>query len=140
MKPGKTDIQDFLSSDKRKHERLALPIAVFYALKAKADERSMAWMTPVEVVDIGGHGMKIRSPHTLTTGTVLDLKIDFSDGSSPIVFTGEVAWSSQCPDTKIYCIGVKFYKMQHEDRKRFVSYMCENIIGACLDDEGQLKS
>lgn len=116
-------ISRLLSSDKRKSDRLVIPLALFFSLPEE-----QVWNGPLQILDIGGHGLKFASGQSLKTGTELNLKITFPENAQRFIQArAKVAWCKlKCPAT--YFIGAHITSMQPEDRRRYISYICEKII------------
>jgi len=134
----------FIAEDKRKAERLSLPIKFSFALhELPLDVSSPEWIQPFRVDDVGGNGLRFISINKIERNTSISLKIILPDNSKPIIFTGESVWCQAISDancsTKIYAIGVKFHKMNHEDRKRFVGYISDQILLQYVDSEGRVR-
>ncbi len=133
----------FLAGDKRKAERLSLPIQFSFSLHdLPLDVSSSEWMQPFRVNDIGGNGLRFIGINKIEQNTPLSLKIVLPDNPKPIIFVGESVWCQDISDancsTKIYAIGIKFRKMNHEDRKRFVAYISDQILLQYVDSEGRI--
>ena len=117
-----SDVRKFLSRDKRKGDRLVLPIKILYKLRAPEE-----WFGPLLIDDISGHGLKFNTDTKIDKDTILNLKIIFPDQTiKPIVLESEVCW---CVKNKQgYSIGVKFHKMSYSKRKEYVEYIGEKIL------------
>jgi len=150
MKVGLKTIRKILFLDKRKNDRISLPVTVLYSW-SPAEAHAPKWIKPHELIDVSGHGLKMKTVAPIPQGASIDLRIEFADHSPSIMFAAEVVWCQEIfkeggfwGDTRKrsdgYSIGLKFHKMNHADRRRFVTYVCENIIDTCLDDEGNIKA
>ena len=137
-------IKKLLSEDKRKANRLALPIKIFYLLPNETKK-----IGPVTIVDIGGGGVRFQSKERIKKDTVIDLKIYLPHRSSPVAVKAEVIWCKKVPSPKkkraktsrdIYGIGVRFRKMNYKNRREFVGFICENILSIHLTRSGRIKS
>lgn len=122
-----SDLRRVLSEDKRKSERLQLPVKVAYSLIP-----AKKWLKPVSLEDIGADGLKFTCAEKITPGAELNLKITLTDApENQILVTAGVL---RCGKIKplLYQAAVKFHKMNYGDRQRFVEYLCENILLTCL--------
>jgi len=133
-----------LLEDKRKTERLSIPVQFYFSLfPLPLDVSSPEWVKPFRVDDIGGNGLKFICINKIERSTVISLKIILPDNPKPILFSGETVWSQCISDrncsTKLYANGVKFHKMDHEDRKRFVGYISDQILLHYIDSMGQVN-
>lgn len=125
-------IKTLLLKDKRKTERLFLPIKVFYSEPGESK-----WRGPIPIEDIGGGGLKLKDKKRIKRNTELNLKINLPDESKPILLKGEVVWCKRGTPKNAYSMGVKFHKMNCEDRKKYVSYICKKILFEYLSNEGE---
>jgi c-di-GMP-binding flagellar brake protein YcgR len=126
-------IVELVYSDKRKGERLYLPLNVFYSLSE--DSRPVG---PVVLDNISGGGLKFVSAYALKKNSELYLTINLLDGHKPIKCKATVSWSQHSYSNNMYYIGVKFSNMAKSDRQRYVSYICEKILTKYLDEKGNL--
>lgn len=116
------DVRKFLSEDKRKSERLALPLLILYNFPPQEE-----WLGPLLVDDISGHGLKFTADSAIEKDSLFNLKILLPDDTMrPIAFEAQVY---RCVKNKQkYSIGVKFHKMNYVDRRRYVKYIGEKIL------------
>lgn len=116
------EIVRLLSQDKRKSERLELAVTVYYRFPGETD-----WQGPTTAVNIGGYGLSIILGKEIAKLAKLDLKIVLPQGPQrPIEVEGEVVWVN--PAEGRYRLGIRFFKMKEDERRRFVSYICDNIL------------
>lgn len=121
-------IKKILSQEKRKQNRLSLPIEIFYAVNSNKN-----WSGPLDLYDISGGGIKFFSSQVIEKTALVSLKIKLPNYSKEIITTGQVIWSKnnskqQEKNIPPYAIGIKFNKMALEDRKQFIMFISENII------------
>lgn len=128
MKSKRLEFKEFFLKDKRKSDRLALPIKISYT--ALPENK---WSKPILIEDISGYGIKFIHTKAIDLGTELNLKIIFPEELyNPIKVKAVVAWCISS-DRNTYRIGVHFNKMDFEDRKRFIEYMSDKLLVAHLD-------
>lgn len=150
MKSKLEKLQKLLAQDKRRAERLPLKLTVFYSLTplTPPTHSSQQWIGPLKLIDIGGGGLKFESKERLKKNTYLNLSITLPHDPHPIIFVAEVSWckkvatpvTSKTKKEKIlYHIGLKFHKMNYTDRKKIISYICENILSYYLNKNSALK-
>jgi hypothetical protein len=120
--------------ENRKTERLPVKLPIFYAL-----EENAPWIGPVPLADIGGGGLMFNSDKPIPRDNILQLKIDLPDGQGPLIFKGVVTWG-RAASSSCWNIGIRFHKMKHRDRQRYLSFMCENILNLFLTDEGKVAT
>ena len=139
MNSGKDELKDFITKDSRRSERLFIPVNLFYSYPS-----STLWIGPQTVEDVGGDGLRFRSKTEIAENTELRLKINLTREQEPIIFMGKVARCEINEKTETlptqnsegdYSIGVKFYKMDHEDRQRYVNFICGKIISKYFNDD-----
>lgn len=129
MNQKNLEVKEFFLKDKRKSDRLALPVKMAYTVLPENK-----WSKPILIEDISGHGIKFIHTHAMDLGRELNLKIILpeTDANKPIFVNASIVW---CKPAKrgAYQIGVNFNKMEPEDRKRFVQYMSDKLLVAHLD-------
>ena len=129
MRKKITEIVRMMSQDKRKSERVELAVILYYRLTGEAE-----WQGPHAAVNISGHGISFILSKEIAKLTEVDLKIVLpQDPQRPIEVKGEVIWVS--PFGGRYRLGVRFFKMKEDDRRRFVSYICDTILVTYLKDK-----
>ncbi|VAX35408.1 hypothetical protein MNBD_UNCLBAC01-832 [hydrothermal vent metagenome] len=142
MKIDLINLKETLSSDKRKSDRMQLPVKLSYALGDSLEILPKEWIDPLEVIDIGGEGAKFLSEKSIKKDTSLILKINLPNYDKPIILTSEIIWSKkeniETSTDSAFSVGIKFNKMHYKDRKKFVSYLSDSILGLHLDDDGNL--
>ncbi len=131
MKSKISEVKEFLLKDKRKSDRLALPIKMAYTVLPENK-----WSKPILIEDISGHGIKFIHTKAIDLGTELNLKIILPGGNAnkPISVKASTVWCKPA-NRGTYQIGVNFNKMDSEDRKRFIEYMSDKLLVAHLDKE-----
>ena len=122
-------LKQAIEQDKRKSDRLSLPIEVFFSLLSSDD-----WFGPVSIDDISGHGLRFSCDKELDKGSELRLKVISADEPNPFFALGKVVRCEK-EDTG-FMVAIKFENMEHEERRRFVSYMCDKILLHKLKEEG----
>lgn len=116
------DIREFLSKDKRKNDRLTLPIKILYNFHLLEE-----WAGPFSIDDISGHGLKFTVDAKIEKGTLLNLKLLFLDETiTPIIVEAKVCWCAK--KTQGYSLGLEFQKMGYADRRRYIEYISEHIL------------
>lgn len=139
MNSKKNEIKELLFQDSRRSERLSVPVYLFYSYLP-----GIEWIGPQTVEDVGGDGLRFRNGCDIVKNTELQLKINLTKDPHPLIFKCKVVrceknmCSGQIPNVKKedeYSVGVKFYKMEHNDRQRYVSFICEKILSSYLTGE-----
>ncbi|MCM8781003.1 MAG: PilZ domain-containing protein [Candidatus Omnitrophica bacterium] len=118
-------LAQLLSKEKRRSDRLGLPIKISYCLP-----KENKWEGPLYVINASGGGIRFITNKNIEENTELDIKIIIpKESRNPISLKGTVVWCrKKYPNSKDYYVGVKFHKMQDDDRRRYVVYLCENIL------------
>jgi len=132
-------IKEVLARCKRKNERLALPLIMTYTIPPSR-KASM----PIMIDNISGGGLKFHSVKSIKINTKISVSVDLPNKLQPITIKGRVIWCEKVDGKKpsqksLYDIGVEFLKMNHADRQKFVSYLCEEILFQYLTNEGKVK-
>jgi c-di-GMP-binding flagellar brake protein YcgR len=123
------EIVRLLRQDKRKCERVELAVTVYYRLPGEAE-----WHGPFSAVNIGGTGLSFILGKEIAKRSEIELRMVLpQDPQRPIEVKGEVVWGS--PFDNRYRLGVRFFKMREDDRRRFVSYICDTIMVTYLKDK-----
>ncbi|MCP5007338.1 MAG: PilZ domain-containing protein [Planctomycetes bacterium] len=139
MTSEKDKLKELLSQDSRRSERLTLPMYLFYSHLPET-----AWIGPQSVVDVGGDGLRFQSEHSIAENSELQLKINLSKDPTPLIFKCKVVRCEKYLNQKPlptaknedgYSIGVKFYKMAHTDRQKYVNFICGKILSSYLTEE-----
>ncbi len=144
MTSKKDEIKELLSQDSRRSERLSVPVYLYYSYISNTD-----WIGPQSVEDVGGDGLRFRNEHGIEMDTELRLKINLTNDPNPLVFNCKVVRCEknenpeQLPSAKNedqYSVGVKFYKMEHNDRQRYVNFICGKILSSYLTGEDSIET
>lgn len=129
MKKKIEEIARLINRDKRQADRLELAVTVYYRFPGQAD-----WQGPHTAANIGGNGLSFSLAKEIDKHAELDLKIVLpQEPQRPIEVKGEVIWVN--PSDGRYRLGIRFFKMQEDDRRRFVSYICDSILVTYAKDE-----
>ncbi|MCM8824124.1 MAG: PilZ domain-containing protein [Candidatus Omnitrophica bacterium] len=137
MKPSLENLKKRLLKEKRQSERLNSAIKIFYSLPPSSE-----WIGPILLIDISGGGLKFKSDKKIKRDTEINLKILLTNDSQPIITKGKITWyrESSLGNKKLnYVLGVEFYKMNRDDRVKFVTYICDNILNKYLSNKNKLK-
>lgn len=116
-------LHDLLASDTRITDRVYFPLPLFYKSPSDAE-----WKLPLAVNDISGGGLQFHSSEKIAKASVLAVKIELPDKGKPIECKATVMWCNASPHQHSYHMGIKFSKMDDEDRRRYVTFICENIL------------
>ncbi len=116
------EIVRLLQQDKRKCERVELAVIVYYRLPGYTE-----WQGPFSSVNIGGSGLSFILGKEIAKHAEIELRIILpQDPQRPIEVKGEVVWVS--PFENRYRLGIRFFKMREDDRRRFISHICDTIM------------
>lgn len=123
------EIIHLLSQDKRKSERVDLAVIVYYRFPG-----GLEWLGPFTSANISGHGISFILGEKIAERTELELKIVLPDEPQrPIKVKGKVIWIAPLQDR--YRLGMQFSQMNQDDRRRFVTYICDSILASYKKDE-----
>ncbi|MBN2483166.1 MAG: PilZ domain-containing protein [Candidatus Omnitrophica bacterium] len=136
---GIEKIKKLFIKDKRRSERLILPVTIDYSLKNPPTESS--WTGPITTDDIGGGGLRFNAATKFKKGALLNLRIHLPHRVDPMYVQSEVVWYAKSgEDEKTpYFIGVEFRKMKADDRREYVNFICDKILTNYLTSEGLIK-
>ena len=144
MSSKKDEIKELLSQDSRRSERLSVPVYLFYSYLPDTE-----WIGPQTVEDVGGDGLRFRNRKDIEKNTELRLKINLTKDPHPLIFKCKVVRCEKnlCPEElpavnkeDKYSVGVKFSKMEHNDRQRYVNFICGKILSSYLTGEDSIDS
>ena len=132
-------IKKLFHKDKRKSDRLALPITLYYTVDRES--ASPRWTGPIFTNDVSGGGLHFFTKEKMKNGDILSLKLQLPGMSDAIRVNAEVVWCRKdSPLAKDeYAVGVEFSKMKNEDRQKYVNFICEKILTTYLSAEGLIK-
>ncbi len=123
------EIARLIKLDKRKFERLELDVSVYYRYPGEID-----WLGPFTASNIGGNGLSIVLAKEIEKHAELELKIFLPQKPErPIEVRGEVIWIN--PVEGRFNLGIRFLKMQEDDRRIFVAYICDSIMLTYLKEK-----
>lgn len=139
MSSRKDAIKKLVSRFSRKSERLSLALTISYAVSP-----CRSWKGPLTIDNISGGGLKFKSPIKLRENTKLKFRIDVLNQSKPITTYGKIIWCKKESSAKkskapSYLVGVKLLTMKADDRRAFVSFLCEELLFNYLTDGGTIK-
>jgi hypothetical protein len=117
-------IRKLITDERRTSERLVLPVKIFYSSALWYP----VWTGPITVDDVGGNGLKFTSPEKIDRQAKLKIKIIFPGKPvEPIVTVGDVVWTKAAGHDRAQ-VGIRFHKMSVADRRRYVEFICDNIL------------
>jgi len=137
MKPKFMFLKEIIEKDKRKCERLILPLQVFYALQPSGQNPSPQWQGPFALDNISGNGLSFIVNQFLVEGTTLNLQVHYSSQEEPIIMIGKIMRcqleqpdpsSGPGEDSLGYILGLHIYKTKKGDRKKFINFISDNIL------------
>jgi c-di-GMP-binding flagellar brake protein YcgR len=123
------EIIQILRQDKRKCERVELAVIVYYRSPGELD-----WHGPFKAVNIGGGGISFILSKNIAKATELELRLVLpQEPQRPIELKAEVVWTT--PLEGRFRLGLRFFKMREDDRRRFVAHICDTILAAYTKEE-----
>lgn len=117
------NLRRFLLEDKRKSERLKLPVKIAYTLPP-----GKKWLKVISLEDIGGSGLKFATDEKIEPDAELNLRITLTDETNKPLSAAAAVLRCSKVKPRLYHIAVKFHKMNYQDRQRYVEYLCEKIL------------
>jgi Tfp pilus assembly protein PilZ len=127
-----------LSQDKRKTERVGIPVYLTYT-----DSFKTLFSPKIQIEDISGGGLKFSDSQKIKNHAVLYLHLYLSPKAPPLTIEGEVIWCTKVPARNkqkyLYNKGVMFHKMNCQDRREFVSFLSNQILSSYLQNQSLLQ-
>ncbi len=108
--------------ERRKSERLAIPIHLDYAM---LPGKNILYQAMAQ--NIGGGGAAFRLAHPLLKGARLKVLLYFPGDRRAITAVSEIVWCKKITIHKKdqYDVGIKYLKIIAPDKERFVFLFCE---------------
>jgi c-di-GMP-binding flagellar brake protein YcgR len=120
-------IKKMLATEKRKSDRLDIPVRVYYSAAV-----AKKWEGPAKTINISGRGLSFLSNDKIAKNSKIKLKMIFPE---PVLGTieckGICAWSKKSEAG--YQTGIEFSEMSQQDRKIYVDYIAEKILLKSLE-------
>lgn len=119
--------------DRRKADRLHVPVRVTYRIKRDA-HLDMTGNTTVS--DLGGGGLRLMVSEETPLDTVCELTIHLPEDAQPLTATGTVTWCRKRGGTGkgAFEIGVELTTMGRQERERYYQFICDRLLDHYLDD------
>lgn len=111
--------------EKRKAQRLDIPIKVKYRLSARDKILRESFCH-----NVSGSGMQITSDCPFKKGERLKSLLYFPGERKPVTAMSKIAWCRRSPvrPGRIFDVGIKHVKVYPQDRDRFVFLFCEMMV------------
>ncbi len=119
------ELKKIVSKDKRKSDRVPVSLNIFYSPVSFVGS---SWKGPVVIQDLSGNGLRFLSPSLIRKKTRLNIKIVLPGSNDPVICKSEVSWTKRDAAEQAYQIGVKFNKMEDDQRRRFVGFMFQELL------------
>ena len=108
--------------ERRKYIRLKTPISVTCAVM----ETGAVYNSVTK--NISAEGLRLESKaRDLKEGSVLELKLEICQASSPVHAKGKVVWKRQLSleDNAPYNIGIELTKIEEDNKNTFLKFLCD---------------
>ncbi len=112
--------------EKRKFQRIALPLKLKYKVVGKNGARGEA-----KCADISGGGVGMRLKRCLEAGDNVELTFSIPNFNKPIVAMGKVVWITKMQDE--FKAGLRFTRIKF--KSKFSELLCEEMINSSLITE-----
>ncbi|MEW5895758.1 MAG: PilZ domain-containing protein [Candidatus Omnitrophota bacterium] len=135
-------IKEIIASDKRSCERLELPLKIRYL---RAMSPADQWSDYVWLDNIGGEGLGFTDDFELSMGDKIDIELKIPSERKSFYMGGEIVWIRRnfLRRGEIhlgkYSYGLKIYRLEEEDKKKFEQFISDSIIEKYLDDQGKFR-
>lgn len=103
--------------ERRVFKRIRDGVKVIYKVLEMKREKE------VSPIDIGGGGVRLSLKEKLAPSTVLELMLILPDEDHPFYSVGEVIWQRYDATRGQYETGIKFVRMNLEDRRRLIRFV-----------------
>jgi Tfp pilus assembly protein PilZ len=81
-----------MSTEKRRHERLAFQGTIFIELLARGMGGHEGEVLVCKTIDISHAGLRVEVKRRLTVGAILQIGVDLSSAQDTLYLAGEVIW------------------------------------------------
>jgi len=83
----------------------------------------------LKINDFSKEGIGIVSENAFSKGEELEIEMMIPGDNIPVLFQGEVAWTGELKrETSSYKTGVKFKKIDNQDKSRMLEYIYQRWI------------
>lgn len=113
-----------LKTEKRKAERLPIPLKVKYKSK-----KGRPLLKEAVYENISGLGIRLCVSEPLERGDVIEVLISHSQYSGPFNTVCRVCWCKKLKEDKFQA-GLEFLKVRN--RLQFINFLCAEIMGLSL--------
>ncbi len=116
--------------ERRRYQRLELPIRVKYEVSRKKKPRKEA-----VTKDISGGGFKLRLDAPLDKRKTLKAYLYFPAGGRPVSARSRVMWTKKVRrgGNHMYDNGIGHVSIDRKDRQRFVFLFCETMLNYFME-------
>lgn len=128
MQNIKLEIEKMLR-DKRKTQRLAIPLRVRYRVISGRNKKN-PWQETM-ICDISGGGMRLQLDYPVEKGSRVDMRIYFPDDPKPVDAIAKSIWCRRKKANKkkiSFDIGLQYAGLKEEDRERFIMLFCGMMV------------
>ena len=138
-------MKEIISSDKRICDRLELPLKIRYSKVIESNEDAVSWSDYVWLDNIGGEGLGFTDSIELFNGEKLEIELLLPTEKRAFYIGAEVMWISKNTELNEgnrsgeISYGLKIYRLDENDRKKFEQFISDSIIDQYLDDAGELR-
>ncbi|MBU1894266.1 MAG: PilZ domain-containing protein [Candidatus Omnitrophota bacterium] len=91
----------------------------------------------LEINNFSKEGIGVISNNAFSKGEDLEIEMTIPGDNIPVLFEGKVAWvNGQAGDNKQYKSGIRFEKINNQDRSRILEYIYQRWI---MPDRSEVK-
>ncbi len=123
----KAKLLRFGFTEKRKHPRIAFPMAVRFRALAAPGTAGKALYTTGNAKNLNQEGMLINTSEDVPVGTDIEIRINLHGVENPVTVNGSVIRKEKDPIEKTYALGVLFKNIETMDKAELVSFIKKNI-------------
>ncbi len=120
------------SPDRRKADRLSLPVRVSYRIKRDANLDLTGNTT---ASDLSGGGLRLLMSEEIPLNTPCELSIYLPAEQHPFTASGIITWCKRRSerDAATFEIGVTFTMMHRAERERYYQFICDQLLDHYLE-------
>lgn len=111
-----------LTQERRRYIRLEVPISIIIRQQKQAQKEYR-----VSSKNISASGTMVELEGQLQIGEPLELKLIMPGAPNPVHADGEVIWITKEPDKNIFNTGIKFVKIEEDNKNTFLKFLCDSI-------------
>lgn len=123
----KAKLLRFGFTEKRKHPRIAFPMAVKFRMMDHTGAAATALYMTGNAKNLNQEGILINTNEDIPVGADIEIKLNLYGIENPIIVFGSVIRKEKDTIEKTYSMGVLFKKVETLDKAELVTFIKKNI-------------